>query len=112
MDAAVAALIGAAIGAAGSIGGMWLQQRHQTRRERLKVAADLAISDHNSTLELAKAAGARADVAPLSSYVIFHAQMLDCIADGDITAAKVTEIKTKLDDVLAVFPKHVEGEKP
>ncbi len=36
MDAAIAALLGAGIGAIGSVGGMWLQQRHQTRRELLK----------------------------------------------------------------------------
>jgi len=47
MDAAVAALIGAGIGVVGSLGASWLQQRHQTRRDRLKLATELAAADRN-----------------------------------------------------------------
>ncbi len=46
MDAALAALIGAAIGAVASLGGAWIQQRHQTARERVKMATELGVTDH------------------------------------------------------------------
>lgn len=104
MDAAVAALLGAAIGAAGSFGAMWIQQRHQTRRERLKLAADLGMRDYDNALQHAKSRVGPVDVPPLSSYVIYHADMLNELAEGDVTAATIERINEKTAKLLQSFP--------
>ena len=113
MDAAVAALLGAAVGAAGSFGAMWIQQRHQTRRERLKLATDLGMRDYDSAMEHAKSRPGGASVPPLSSYVIYHADMLNELAEGEVTAATIERINKKTAELLESFPNpHKDNAKP
>lgn len=90
MDAAVAALLGAAIGAVASVGGAWLQLRAQTRRELAKTAADLAMADHERDLELLKMHGGT--IAPMSAYLAYHADVLRAVADGTLDPKKFREI--------------------
>ena len=92
MDAAIAALIGAAVGAVGSFGAMWIQQRHQTRRERLKLAADLGLADYKEQVENASKYTAPTKVPPLSAYVMYHADFLDELAKGEITPATIQRL--------------------
>lgn len=105
MDAAVAALLGAAIGAAGSFGAMWIQQRHQTRRERLKLATDLAMHDFNNDVQLAKSIAGTVDIAPLAAYVIYYADMLNELADDDVTLSTIQRVSEKTKMLLQGFPK-------
>jgi hypothetical protein len=100
MDAAVAALIGAAIGTLGSLGSTWVQQRHQSRRERLKVAADLGLADYKETLELAKAQPGSSAVPPMSCFVAYHADILNALADGGLDTERLAAIDAKQMEVL------------
>ncbi|MBX3717152.1 MAG: hypothetical protein KF738_14235 [Burkholderiales bacterium] len=109
MDAAVAALVGAAIGAIGSVGGVWLQQRHQTRRDRLKIAADLGLADHNSAVELAKLNHGGGYIAPVSAYVMYHVRILDVLAEGDVTPKHIQDIAEKQSEILKAMPRPKEG---
>lgn len=102
MDAALAALLGAAIGALASVGAMWVQQHHQTRRDRLKMAVDLAVEDHGTSFELAKAKGAK--IAPISAYVIYHARVLDHLAKGTVTAETIKQLSKEFGEILDAFP--------
>lgn len=102
MDAAVAALLGAAIGAVASLGGAWIQQRHQTRRERLKLAADLGLADHARDYAMIK--DRRAVMPPVSAYIAYHAEFLDALAKGPITAAQVHQMNERQDELLKAFP--------
>ena len=52
MSAAIAALLGALIGAAASIVTIVIQQRYQNKRELLKIAAEIALQDYKRRLEL------------------------------------------------------------
>ena len=54
MDAAIAGLMGGLVGAGASLLGLVIQQHYQTKRERVKVGADLALSEYQRDLELAK----------------------------------------------------------
>src|SRR5438105_13611703 len=103
MDAALAALFGAAIGAFSSIGVMWIQQRQQTRRDRLKMAVDLAIHDHDAAFELAKSKGG-ARIAPISAFVVYHARVLDHVATGDISGETIKRLSTEFREILDAFP--------
>lgn len=100
MDAAVAALIGAAIGVLGSLGGTWIQQRHQTRRDRLKLAADLGLADYKQKLELARTQVGSSSVPPISVFVAYHAEVLDAIADGALDAERVSSIDSRQKEIL------------
>jgi predicted alpha/beta-fold hydrolase len=98
MDAALAALIGGAIGSAASLGGSWIQQYHQSRRDRERVAADLAIANYKQSMEIAgKAGGAR--VQPLSTFLIYQAEFLELLSKGPITSARVREFKRHYDEI-------------
>jgi len=100
MDAAIAALLGTTIGATASFGAMWIQQRHQTRRDRLKVAADLGLADHNGQIELAKRGNTEMVIPPLSAYVLYHAEFLDALADGKITPEVIKCFKDKQAELM------------
>ncbi|ADU36929.1 hypothetical protein [Variovorax paradoxus] len=82
MDAAIAGLLGTALGAVlgagGALGAAWIQQGHQTRRERLKAAADLGLVDFNQRVKVIQRDGGT--LVPLSVFVAYHADVLEVIA--------------------------------
>jgi len=98
MDATVAGLIGAVLGAvlgAGAVlGSAWMQQSAQTKRERLKAAADLALAEYNQRIKLVAANG-KGVIPPLSTYVAYHADVLDAVARGAFDAAEVANITNR-----------------
>lgn len=84
LDAAVAALIGAAVGALGSVGGVWLTQRHQTRRDLMRAAVELGQAERKERLEALARKGGGA-LLPVSVYVAHHTAVLHAIAEGRFT---------------------------
>ncbi len=100
MDAALAALLGTALGAAGSFGVMWIQQQHQNRRERLKLAADLGLADYNRQLELAKNNQEPMRFPPISAYVMYYAEFLDALANGEITPEIIQCLQNKQEQLM------------
>lgn len=104
MDAAIYGFIGTLIGATVSIEVMYLQQKQQNRRDRLKMAVDLAIQEYSHDLELAKTKVGGASVAPLASYAIYHANLLDALAVASITTEKIRELTSARNKILAAFP--------
>lgn len=50
----IAGLVGAFIGATASIGTIWIQQIHQSRRDRARLVVEAAIRDQTSAAETAK----------------------------------------------------------
>jgi hypothetical protein len=102
MDAAVAALLGTLFGAvsgvAGSIGVMWLQQRHETKRVRMRTAVDLALEDVKMKLAHASP-GTRA--YPLSMFVRYHARILEAVADGTFSADALKQIEAEQLELMA-----------
>jgi hypothetical protein len=81
MDAAVAALIGAAIGTLGSVAGVWLSQRHQTKRDLVRSAVELGQAEREERrAKLATTTGGH--LLPVSVYVAQHAAVLQAIAEG------------------------------
>jgi hypothetical protein len=98
MDAAVAALLGTAVGAIGSIGGVWLQQRHQSRRDRTKLAADLGLADYTWHRDRTAERGGK--LLPLSVYVAYHLDVLRALEEGTFNSAGVAEIGQRQRELL------------
>ena len=109
MDAAVAALLGAAIGTVGSLGGVWIQQHHQSRRERIKVAADLGLADYNGQVELLKGKSENFRLPPMSAYVMFHAEFLDALSKGEITPEVIQRLNKKQEDLMEHYYDYKKG---
>ena len=89
MDAAIAALLGALIGAAGSVGGMIIQQRSQSRRDLLKIAADVASEDWKNRYELLSKRGGT--IPPVSAFVRYHHKVLTALAKDSFSEDFIVE---------------------
>lgn len=105
MEAAVAALLGTAIGVLGSFGVAWIQQRHQTRREVAKMAVDLAIRDYEQMLAHAAPGAA---VPPIAVYVDYHAKVVRAVADDSFDPKTIRAIDGKQRQILEAI---IEGER-
>ncbi len=102
MDAALAALAGAAIGAVIPSVTNFLLQRLKGSRDRQKMAVDLATAGFAHDLVLAGKRGGL--VAPLAGYVIFYSDALDAIAKGNVTPDTIKALTIRKNDLLAAFP--------
>lgn len=97
MDAAVAALIGAGIGVAGTVAAAWLQQRAQTQRDLVKAAVDLAVVDYKRLIEHAAHGGS---LPPISLYVSYHAELMRSIADGSFDEDIIDRLDAKQEQLI------------
>lgn len=104
MDAAVAALLGALIGVFGTVVATFVQQRSQTRRERLKMAADLGLADFNFFLEQARSRGGEF-MPPLSMYVAYHLEVLDALDAGKFNPATINSIEERQKRLADALPR-------
>lgn len=108
MDAAVAGLIGVAIGALSSLGAVWIQAHYQTRRERAKAVLDFAIRHRSEAFEYAdKIDGLRA-IAPLAVHVHYQQGLLSLIEDSKITSESLEKLHSEND---AVYKSIVESDQ-
>lgn len=89
MDAAVAALVGAALGVAGSIGGAWLTQRQQSRREILSAAVKIGLEEFQSDVAIASKGQGVVHIPPPYSYVAFNAEVLSSMVAGKLTKERL-----------------------
>lgn len=99
MDAAVAALLGAALGSIVPAVTSLIQAASQARRERMKVAADLGLADWKARVDYTRSSGG-AGVPPLSVFVSYHSDVLDAMHAGPIDAAALTRLAGKWEDVM------------
>jgi hypothetical protein len=91
----IAGLSGTLIGAFSSILVIWIQQKNQTKREKLKLACDMATEDRKHSLELAVKDGRKATLMPVVVFQHYHLQILDAMEKGKLTEKKILEIKLK-----------------
>jgi hypothetical protein len=80
---AIAALAGAFIGSLGPLVIGVIQSRAEHKRERLRLATQLAVEDHKMAVEMVKL-NRRGGVPPLSVYVAYHADLLAVLATGKL----------------------------
>jgi len=78
---AAAALAGAFVGSLGPLVVGIIQARSEHRRERMRLAATLAVDDQRAAIELLKLTR-RGSIPPLSAYVAYHADVLALVARG------------------------------
>lgn len=109
MDAAIAALIGAGIGVVGSLGGAFIQQRAQSKREMMTAAVALGRADYEADLANAQAGGGRAILCPVDIYVAHHFNVLEAVAAGGYGSAEMDAVIAKRDALVAALERHTAG---
>lgn len=103
MDAAVAALVGAAIGAIASVAGVWIQQKHQGDRDLVAAAVNLGLAEFHSDVERASNGKGVTYVPPPYGYVAYNAAVLRAIARHELTPAKLEAINKEHEALSAVI---------
>ena len=102
MSAAVAALLGALIGAAASVITIIIQQRYQNKRELIKIASDLALADYMRRCEvIAGNGGGR--MPPISAFVHYHAQVIERMAAGTFTPEVIKGLSEEHERILSAY---------
>jgi hypothetical protein len=88
-------LIGAIVGAAGSVGTIIVQSHFQNKREKRRMAFDAAIEDHKAACEIASKSSA--NVAPLTAYLHFHVCYYDLLDSGKLSPESLRKLKDERD---------------
>ena len=65
----IAGFVGAIIGAATSVLIVYIQTKHQTRRERLNIVTTIALEDYKSKIEFAKTIKSAKKLPPAVLYL-------------------------------------------
>lgn len=102
ISAAVAALLGALIGAASSLLTIIIQQRFQNKRELLKIASELALQDYKRRFEVVVEKGG-GKMPPISAFVHYHMRVLEHMAAGTYTPAVIKQLGEENDRVLTAY---------
>jgi hypothetical protein len=100
----VAALAGALLGSLATIAVGVINGRAEGRRERLRLATQLAIEEHKHLVEEGQKhanAGRNVGVAPISSMVAYHMALLERLKDGaELSPEEFIELRNRN---LAIF---------
>lgn len=76
VDAAVAGLVGAAIGPSTTLITVWIQAHYLAKRERAKFVMEFAAVDRRHQMQEAIRQGKRAAIAPLSAFAKYHDRLI------------------------------------
>lgn len=99
MDAAIAGLIGAAIGSASSLLTVWIQAHFVAKRERAKFVMEFAASDRREALDTAIRLGKGGGVAPVALYAHYHERLLELVESGKVTDAELKKLSQETDRI-------------
>ena len=94
----LAALFGAIIGSLTSVSIVVVQTRSERRRDRIRLAVQAAIEDHKRVFEMAEKTGRDHIIQPLSSYLYYHARILDCLEKGHLTVDALRELNKQQEE--------------
>jgi hypothetical protein len=99
---AASALVGVLIGSITPIVNGWMQARFEHRRERMRLATQLAIEDYRVAMEKAKNGRPGTLVPPLSLFVVYHTLLLERIASGkQLTPEDFADVQSLTEKITA-----------
>jgi DNA repair exonuclease SbcCD ATPase subunit len=105
----ISGFMGAIIGALSSIVAIWIQQKAQSKRDKLKLASEMAKDDHKLAHELAKEHNIRAKIFPVLTYQHFHYEILSALENGKLNDKKLQEIQNKNKELIDALNKFEEN---
>ena len=104
-------LIGALIGATASIVTIIVQSRLQDKRERIKMATQIAMDDVKSKVEIAIKSGRKVEIPPPIVYLHYNIKLMELLENNKLdshTLRVITEENRKLIDSLKLLNKERE----
>ncbi|HUN54062.1 MAG TPA: hypothetical protein VMU29_02785 [Smithella sp.] len=107
----ISGLIGALIGATASIVTIIVQSRLQDKRERIKMAAQIAMDDVKTNVEIALKSGRKAAIPPPIVYLHYNIKLMELLENNKLdshTLRVITEENRKLIDSLKLLNKERE----
>lgn len=99
MDAAVAGLVGAGIGAGSSVFIAWIQAVYSARRERSRFIMEFAAADHAKAVSRAAASGRGYTIMPLSIYAHYHSRLYTMIEKNKVSESALTKLSLEIDSL-------------
>lgn len=105
--AGLGAIVGGLITGIATITATHMQQRAQNRRDLVRMAVDLGMAEYAQDAALARdhaAQGQRSHIAPLATYVLYFAETLNLLNEGNVTPDAIRALETKKEALLAAFP--------
>lgn len=113
MDSAVlipliSGFVGTLVGALASISTIIIQQRAQSKRDRVKLACEMAKHEHQLGFEVAKLKGKAATIQPLSIFQQYHYEVLRAMESGTLNGDNLVKIKKKNAEVMQTLEKYYE----
>jgi hypothetical protein len=86
---------GAVIGAGTSVLTVMLQTRKDDRREKVRLAVEIAKIDHQFAIDMVKMTGRPANVMPLPIYIAYYTDLLTAIGEDSLTPEQAVKIREK-----------------
>ena len=102
----LAGLVGTLIGAFSSIVVIWIQQKAQSKRDKLKLACEMAARDRENSIELIQASGRTGRAMPVVLFQHFHMEIINALESGNLTDKKLLEIKEKNKKLTAALEEY------
>ena len=88
----LAALAGAVVGGGASVLTIWIQQSAHSRREKMKLASELALENFKMVYENMKERRKSGRLLPLAAWQHLHYEILSALEKGNLTEADVRRI--------------------
>ena len=89
----ISGLVGALVGALSSIVTLWLQLKSQAKRDRLKLASEMARDEHEYHYKIARDKPGNYYLAPVVTYQQFHYRVLEALESGTLGKKEIERIK-------------------
>jgi gas vesicle protein len=91
----IAGFLGTIVGAAASVLTIWIQQKSQSKRDKIKLASEMAKQDQKFMYDVVKEQGHNGSLLPIAVYQHYHFELLTALEKGKLTDEKIVEITTE-----------------
>lgn len=92
MEAWAVGLIGALVGSVSSFAGIWIQSRHQHKREMTKMVMESATKDRDHLFDLAAKSGKGGPLPPVVLFVHYHAELFKLMGKGQLNQKRLKKL--------------------
>ena len=97
--------LGAVIGAAASVGAIWVQSHYQHKRERMRTSVDLAMYAHREEIERAKHQGG-ALVFPIAVHLYQQSEHVRILESRPLEARDLKRIRDETERLAEAVDDH------
>jgi len=96
----ISGFVGALIGAAASIVTILIQSRIHDRRERWRMAVNIALEDYKLHIGTLTKSGQPATFLPLVTYLHYYLALMELIEKGTVTAESVAKLSRDNEHII------------